>query len=90
MLFIVYCKKDTGYSSVADRDPGSGAFLPPGSGIRIRDGAMVGSGISKQNFLIAFIQKEVRSGIRCFFTPPPPPYPGSGSGMEQWSDPDPG
>jgi hypothetical protein len=28
-------------------DPGSGAFLPPGSGIR--DGAMVGSGISKQN-----------------------------------------
>jgi hypothetical protein len=32
-------------------------FLPPGSGIR--DGAMVGSGsgISKQNLLIAFIQK---------------------------------
>jgi hypothetical protein len=29
-------------SSVAD--PGSGAFLPLGSGIRIRDGAMVGSG----------------------------------------------
>jgi hypothetical protein len=25
-------------------DPGSGAFSPPGSGIRIRDGAMVGSG----------------------------------------------
>jgi hypothetical protein len=25
-------------------DPGSGAFLPPGSGIRIRDGVMVGSG----------------------------------------------
>jgi hypothetical protein len=25
-------------------DQGSGAFLPPGSGIRIRDGAMVGSG----------------------------------------------
>jgi hypothetical protein len=25
-------------------DPGSGAFLPPGSGIRIRDGAMVESG----------------------------------------------
>jgi hypothetical protein len=23
--------------SVADPDPGSGAFLPPGSGIRIRD-----------------------------------------------------
>jgi hypothetical protein len=42
------------HSSVAD--PGSGAFLPPGSGIR--DGAMVGSrsGISKQNLLIAFIQ----------------------------------
>jgi hypothetical protein len=38
-------------------DPGSGAFLPPGSGIR--DGAMVGSGsgISKQNLLKAFIQK---------------------------------
>jgi hypothetical protein len=28
-----------------------------------------GSGISKQNLLIAFIQKEVVSGIRCFFTP---------------------
>jgi hypothetical protein len=44
-------------NSVADLDPGSGAFLPPGSGIR--DGAMVrsGSGISKQNVLIAFIQK---------------------------------
>jgi hypothetical protein len=27
------------------------------------------SGISKQNLLIAFIQKEVGSGIRCFFTP---------------------
>jgi hypothetical protein len=40
-------------SSVAD--PGSGACLPPGSGIR--DGTMVGSGISKQNVLIAFIQK---------------------------------
>jgi hypothetical protein len=26
------------------RDPRSGAFLHPGSGIRIRDGAMVGSG----------------------------------------------
>jgi hypothetical protein len=24
-------------TSVADPDPGSGAFLPPGSGIRIRD-----------------------------------------------------
>jgi hypothetical protein len=32
------------HTSVADPDPGSGAFLPPGSGIRIRDGAMVGSG----------------------------------------------
>jgi hypothetical protein len=32
---------------------------------------MVGSGsrISKQNLLIAFIKKEVGSGIRCFFTP---------------------
>jgi hypothetical protein len=30
------------HTSVADPDPGSGAFLPPGSGIR--DGAMVGSG----------------------------------------------
>jgi hypothetical protein len=30
------------YTSVADPDPGSGAFLPPESGIR--DGAMVGSG----------------------------------------------
>jgi hypothetical protein len=28
-----------------------------------------GSGISKQNLLIAFIQKEVGSGIWCFFTP---------------------
>jgi hypothetical protein len=34
---------------------GSGAFLPPESGIR--DGAMVGSGISKQIFVRAFIQK---------------------------------
>jgi hypothetical protein len=25
-------------------DPGSGPFLPPGSGIQIRDGSMVGSG----------------------------------------------
>jgi hypothetical protein len=30
---------------------------------------MVGSGISKQNLLIAFVKKEVGSGIRCFFTP---------------------
>jgi hypothetical protein len=57
-------------TSVADPDPGSGAFLLPGSGIQYRDGAMVGSGsgISKQNLLIAFIQTEVGSGIRCFFT----------------------
>jgi hypothetical protein len=52
--------------SVADPDPGSDAFLPPGSGIR--DGAIVlsGSGIrdKKQNLLIAFIQEEVGSGIR--------------------------
>jgi hypothetical protein len=34
----------TSQFSVADPDPGSGAFLLPGSGIRIRDGAMVGSG----------------------------------------------
>jgi hypothetical protein len=58
---------------VADPDQGSGAFLPPdpGSGSGIWDGAMVGSGtgISKQNLLIAFIHKEVGSGIRCFFTP---------------------
>jgi hypothetical protein len=40
-------KISTLLSSVADPDPGSGAFLPLGSGIllsRIRDGAMVGSG----------------------------------------------
>jgi hypothetical protein len=30
---------------------------------------MVGSGISKQNLLIACVKKEVVSGIRCFFTP---------------------
>jgi hypothetical protein len=30
---------------------------------------MIGSGISKQNLLIAFKQIEVGSGIRCFFTP---------------------
>jgi hypothetical protein len=40
--------------SVADPDPGSGAFLPPGSGIR--DGF----------------------------------FPDSGSGMNKYSDPDPG
>jgi hypothetical protein len=48
-------------------------FYPPdpGSGSGIRDGAMVGSGsgISKQNLLIACVKKEVGSGIRCFFTP---------------------
>jgi hypothetical protein len=47
-------------------------FYPPdpGSESGIRDVAMVGSGsgISKQNLLKAFIQKEVGSGIRCFFT----------------------
>jgi hypothetical protein len=68
-------------------------FYPPdpGSGSGIRDGAVVGSGsgISKQNFLIACVKKEVGSGIRCFFTPRIRD-PGSGSGMEQWSDPDPG
>jgi hypothetical protein len=41
--------------SVADPDQSFGAFLPPGSGIR--DVAMIGSRISKQNLLIAFIQK---------------------------------
>jgi hypothetical protein len=66
---------------------GSGirCFLPSGSGIR--DGAMVGSGSGirdkQTKFVIAFIKQEVESGIRCFFTPP-------GSGMEQWSGPDPG
>jgi hypothetical protein len=65
-----------------------------------------GSGISKQNLLIACVKKEAGSGIRCFFTPrirdPDPGWSngririrdgamvGSGSGMEQWSDPDPG
>jgi hypothetical protein len=53
---VKFCKAFGGIS-VADPDPGSGAFLPSGSGIR--DGAMVGSGsgISRQNLLIAFIQK---------------------------------
>jgi hypothetical protein len=36
----------TSLDSVADLDPGSGAFLPPGSGIR--DGAMIGSGINNE------------------------------------------
>jgi hypothetical protein len=31
------CTEQLGQLSVADPDPGSGAFLPPGSGIRIRD-----------------------------------------------------
>jgi hypothetical protein len=44
----------------------------------------LGSGISKQNFLIAFIQKQVDPGSGAFL----PPDPGSGSGMEQWSDPE--
>jgi hypothetical protein len=35
---------DTGSGMEQWSDPGSGAFLAPGSGIRIRDGAMVGSG----------------------------------------------
>jgi hypothetical protein len=78
-------------TSVADPDPGSGDFLPPGSGIR--DGAMVGSGSGIRDKLTKFVnslcKKEVGSGIRdpvLFY----PPDPGSGSGMEQWSDPDPG
>jgi hypothetical protein len=55
------CKKKGIFSTVLRIQIRSGAFLPPGSGIRIRDGAMVGSGsgISKPNLLIAFIQKEV-------------------------------
>jgi hypothetical protein len=51
-------------------------FYPPdpGFGSEIWDEAMVGSGISKQNLLIAFIQKEVGSGIRdtVLFYPPDP------------------
>jgi hypothetical protein len=46
-------------------------FYPPdpGSGMEQWSDPDPGSGISKQNLLIAFIQKEVGSGIRCFFTP---------------------
>jgi hypothetical protein len=38
-------------------DPGSGAFLPPVSGMEQWSDPDPGSGISKQNLLIAFIQK---------------------------------
>jgi hypothetical protein len=43
--------------SVADPDPASGAFLPPRSGMEQWSDPDPGSGISKQNLLIAFIQK---------------------------------
>jgi hypothetical protein len=47
---VLFYPPDPGCSNGRIRDvamvgSGSGAFLPPGSGIRIRNGAMVGSGI---------------------------------------------
>jgi hypothetical protein len=84
---VFYCWSPS--TSVADPDPGSGAFLPPGSGIR--DGAMVGSGsgISKQNLLIpgSLYTKIGRIRDPVLFYPLDP---GSGSGKEQWSHPNPG
>jgi hypothetical protein len=76
-------------ASVADPDPGSGAFLPPGSGIR--DGAMVGSGSGIRDKQTKFVNSlytkigRIRDPVLLY-----PSDPGSGSGMEQWSDPDPG
>jgi hypothetical protein len=72
--------------SVADPDAGSVAFLPPGSGIR--DGAMVGSGSGIRDKQTKFVNSlyTKRGRIRdpvLFYSPDP----GSGSGMEQWSDP---
>jgi hypothetical protein len=80
--------------SVADPDPGSGAFLPPGSGIRIWDGAMVGSGIrDKQTKFVKYLYTK-RGRIRdpvLFY----PLDPGSGAFLPPGSgirirDPDPG
>jgi hypothetical protein len=67
------CAHCTHSTSVADPDPGSGAFLP-GSGIRIRNGTMVGSGsgIRLTKFVNSLCKKkrsDPGSGIRCFFTP---------------------
>jgi hypothetical protein len=73
-------------TSFADPDPGSGAFLPPGSVIRIgiRDGAMVGSGSrirdKQTKFDNSLYTKRGRIRDSVLFYPPDP---GSGSGMEQ-------
>jgi hypothetical protein len=79
------------FVSVSFADPGSGAFLSPGSGIRIRDPGWSngririrdpGSGIRDK--LTKFVNRgRIRDPV--LFTSPDP---GSGSGMEQWSDPD--
>jgi hypothetical protein len=67
-------------------DPGSGAFLPPGSGIR--DGPMVGSGSGIRDKQTKFVSSlytkigRIRDPVTFY-----PPDPGSGSGMDQWSDP---
>jgi hypothetical protein len=75
------------------RDPGSGAFLPPGSGIRIRDPDWSNGRIRDPGEVNKICKKEVGSGIRdpvLFYPPDPGSGSGSGFGMEQWSDPDPG
>jgi hypothetical protein len=67
-------------------------YLPDqgsGSGMEQWTDTEPGSGISKQNWLIACVIKVVGSGIRCFFTPRIRD-PGYGYGMEQLLDPDPG
>ncbi len=58
-------------TSVADPDPGSGAFLNPGSGIQVRDGKKSGSeqffyffGLKILKFLYTYLDPDPGSGIK--------------------------
>jgi hypothetical protein len=71
--------------SVADPDPGSGAFLPPGSGMllsRIRPIFVHKKATVLTKFGNSLYTKMSDPGSGAFLP--------LGSGMEQWSDPDPG
>jgi hypothetical protein len=63
-------------SSVADPDPGSGAFLPPGSGVR--DGAMVGFGSGIRDKQTKFVNSlytkigRIRDPVLFYPTDPDP------------------
>jgi hypothetical protein len=93
----------SGMELCSDPDPGSRKFVnslytkigrirdPVLFTPRIRDGAMVGSGSGiwdkQTKFVNSLYTKIGRIRDPVLFLPPDP---GSGSGMEQWSDPDPG